>query len=115
MAPKLSATALAIALALSGCALVPQVNPRLEEARAAHERIQRSPEVARLAPAEAARAAEAFERAQEAWGSLQDPALVDHLAYVARQRAAIASEAALAAATLRRLDSARARPIAATN
>lgn len=83
---------LAALLVLSGCALHPKENLRLAEAREAHARLPA--EVSRLAPAEAARAAEALEHAALAWSSREDPALVDHLAYVARQRAAIAGQVA---------------------
>ena len=86
--------ALTLALALSGCAYMPRENLRLEQAREAQARVLDNAEVAALAPAETRRAAEALERAIEASNSLQDPALVDHLSYVARQRAAIAIEVA---------------------
>ena len=86
--------AVLILLAASGCALVPKDNVRLQEAHAANARLMVDSQVAALAPAEARRAAEALEAAQAASSSLQDPALVDHLAYVARQRAAIAVEVA---------------------
>ncbi|HET7731853.1 MAG TPA: DUF4398 domain-containing protein [Usitatibacter sp.] len=79
-------------LALSACALHPKENLRLDEARRAHERL--TAEVGRLAPIETARAVEALERATLTWQSREDPALVDHLAYVAKQRAAIAEQVA---------------------
>lgn len=92
---------LALSALLSACALHPKENLRLEEARRAHERLSR--EVARLAPVETARAADALERATLTWSSMEDPALVDHLAYVAKQRAAIAEQVARrAAAEVRR-------------
>lgn len=81
-----------VLLALSACALHPKENLRLEEARRTHERL--TVEVARLAPNETARAGEALERATLTWRSREDPALVDHLAYVAKQRAAIAEQVA---------------------
>lgn len=87
-----SCMTLAALLVLSGCALHPKENLRLAEAREAHARLPA--EVARLAPAESAQAAEALERAALTWSSGEDPALVDHLAYVARQRAAIAEQVA---------------------
>ena len=83
----------ALAIAASGCALSPKQNIRLEEARSAHARLLSGP-VPVLAPAEAQRAREALERAVITWESREDPALVDHLAYVARQRAEIAAETA---------------------
>lgn len=86
--------ALALALAASGCALTPKDNARLEEARAAYAILEAEPGIERLAPIEAKRAEEALERAVLAHASREDPALVDHLAYVARQRAIIAAETA---------------------
>lgn len=91
---RLLPCALALALAPGGCGLAPKDSLRLDEARASHARMIADPEVAALAPLEARRAQEALERALEASDTLQDPALVDHLAYVARQRAAIAIEVA---------------------
>lgn len=90
---RLLPAVIALALAASGCAYVPKDNVRLEEARHAQASVLDAGTAAR-APAETRRAQEAFERAQEASNTLQDPALVDHLAYVARQRAAIAREVA---------------------
>jgi hypothetical protein len=89
-----TAVMLALALAASGCVYMPKENIRLEEARGAQARILADRDIVALAPAEVRRAEEAFERAVAASDSLQDPALVDHLAYVARQRAAIAAEVA---------------------
>ena len=77
-----------------GCALTPQPNTRLEEARVAVASLDSDAESRRLAPVEVESAREAFRRATEAWESLQDPAYVDHLAYVAKQRAAIAAATA---------------------
>lgn len=94
IANRLLPLALTLALAVSGCAYMPRENLRLEEARHAQARVLANAEVIALAPAEARRAADAFERAFEASNSLQDPALVDHLSYVARQRATIALETA---------------------
>lgn len=83
-----------LALAASGCAYMPKENVRLEEARAAQARILVDRDIALHAPNELRRAEEAFERAVAASNTLEDPALVDHLAYVARQRATIAAEVA---------------------
>lgn len=87
--------AAALAVSASGCVLVPQGNARLEEARAAHAGMRADPQVAAIASDDARRADEAMQRALEAWNTLQDPALVDHLAYMAKQRAVIAREKAL--------------------
>lgn len=82
----------ALALVLPGCVSYPTQNLRLAEARQVHARLPT--EVAQLAPVEARRATEALERAGEALSDREDPALVDHLAYIARQRAAIAEQVA---------------------
>ncbi len=94
----LAVIAVAGVLCVPGCAFVPKVNPRIEEAKAAHASAAAEPGVATLAPGEWARAREAFDAAIAAWSTLQDPAVVDHLAYVAKQRAAIAREVARMAA-----------------
>lgn len=100
---RVAAALTALALAASGCALSPKPNIRLEEARNAHARLLSRTGVAALAPAEAQRAREALERAIVTWESREDPALVDHLAYVARQRAEIAAETARRVAAERAL------------
>lgn len=85
---------IALAAMMAGCATAPKHNIRLEEARSVHARLLADGKVPALAPAEAKRAREALERAVTTWESREDPALVDHLAYVARQRAEIAAETA---------------------
>jgi hypothetical protein len=98
VAPRLLlclAAVLAAGSLLSGCALVPRANARLEEARAALRDAQADPAVAALAAGELGMARTALAEADVAHDTLDDPAVVDHLAYMARQRAAIARECAL--------------------
>jgi uncharacterized protein DUF4398 len=78
---------------LAGCAFVPRENLRLEEAREAYAEAMANPAVAALANAQLRLAADALERATAARDTLDDPALVDHLAYIAKQRVAIGREA----------------------
>lgn len=85
--------------AVAGCALAPRANPRLEEARTSVAALRADAETVRLAPVQMERALEAWRSAFEAWQTLQDPALVDHLAYLAKQRAAIAVATARRTAT----------------
>lgn len=85
---------IALAVAAAGCALAPRQNARIDEAMREHALLLSDPRVSALAPAQAQLAHEALERAVLTWQSREDPALVDHLAYVARQRARIAIEAA---------------------
>lgn len=85
---------LAAALCLEACAFVPRTNIRLDEARTALETASGDAQVALHAAAELRQAAEFLQRATIARDTLDDPALVDHLAYLAKQRVAIAREAA---------------------
>jgi hypothetical protein len=80
---------------LSGCAFVPQENLRLEEARRSYAGAKADPAVAPFARPELRLAAEALERAAAARDTLDDPAVVDHRSYLARQHVAIGREAAL--------------------
>lgn len=86
--------ALAAATALTGCVFIPGNYPRLDEARALQAEAAADPRIVRFAAAELRKAAEVLERARIARDTLDDPAVVDHLAYVAKQRVAIAREAA---------------------
>lgn len=83
-----------VAAALVGCAFVPQHFVRLDEARTAVDEAAADRNVIRYAAAELRRARETLEQAIAARDTLQDPALVEHLAYLARQRVAIARETA---------------------
>ena len=72
-----------------GCAFVPTTNHRLEEAKAGFQHLSALPGCPGIAPREYEQAKQALLRAVDAWNTLQDPALVDHLAYLAKQRTAI--------------------------
>lgn len=80
---------------LSGCAFVPQKNLRFEEAQGKYADAMANPAVAPFARPELRLAAEALERAKAARDTLDDPAVVDHRSYLARQQVAIGLEAAL--------------------
>lgn len=94
MIRRLSNFVLVSTAVTAGCAFVPKENPRLEESRAAYRQAQADPLVVELAGNELRAAGEAHERAVAAWNSLDDPAVVDHLAYLAKQRAVISRETA---------------------
>ena len=83
-----------LTLAAAGCALAPQHHVYLEQAESAYKQAAADPRVARLAPGELRSASEVLARAVQARATLQDAAEVDHLAYLAKQRTAIAIEAA---------------------
>ena len=88
------AAAIAAAMLASGCALAPPAHSRIDEVRRLHASAQSEARIPALAPAEWARASAALDEAVVAWGTVQDAALVDHLAYVAKQRIEIARETA---------------------
>jgi hypothetical protein len=79
---------------IDGCGLAPQHYTRLEEAQSGKASAGADARVAVLAAAELAKAEEALERARIARATLDDPAVVEHLSYVAKQRFAIARAAA---------------------
>ena len=98
MIARPQASALALALLLAGCAFVPRSNARLEEARSLYRTAHDDAELVRLAPGELARAGNTLHLADAAWSTLDDAAVVDHLAYLAKQRLAIARAVARKAA-----------------
>jgi exonuclease VII small subunit len=92
---------LAALLAAAACAFIPRDNLRLNEARAAYESARSDPQVVRHAGAELKAAEEMLQQAILARDSLDDPAVVDHLSYLAKQRVVIAREAARQRASIR--------------
>lgn len=82
--------ALAACMPLSG----PAPNPSLEQARAELAAVVQDPAVKQYASAELIDAQDALVRAEQSWLDGSDAATVAHRAYVARQRTAIAREAA---------------------
>ena len=91
---KLALMVLAAGLA-GGCATVEQRPVALEDARIAVDAARTNPQVISLAPIELSDAVGAYQRAVTAYRNEGDTVEVRHLAYVARQRAAIAQETAV--------------------
>jgi len=90
-----AAVALALGISLiTGCGGLPERNAALEDARDRYATAERNPDVATRAPVELKAAGQAFTRAESAWREREDPRTVEHLAYLARQQAAIAVEIA---------------------
>ena len=86
---KLStSSALLAALLVASCSTVPERDAQVESARMAVDRAANSPDVVALAPRELDEARQTFMRADAAWRDRGDHADVDHLAYLAQQRAA---------------------------
>jgi outer membrane protein OmpA-like peptidoglycan-associated protein len=86
-------TALFAIATLAGCASVPE-NSLLNEARNDYRAAQASPQVINLAPNELKQAGDALAKANDASNQNEDAAMVTHLAYLAKQRVAIAQETA---------------------
>jgi outer membrane protein OmpA-like peptidoglycan-associated protein len=82
------------AAVLAGCATVPPNNMALENARSDYRAAQADPQTRSLAGAELRQAGDALEKANTAWSNREDIATVDHLAYLAKQRTAIAEQTA---------------------
>jgi outer membrane protein OmpA-like peptidoglycan-associated protein len=83
-----------MAAALTACASVPARNSALDLAHSRYTTVQTDPQVAKLAPEEMQRAAEALRVADLAWTDDEPASTVDHLAYLASQRVTIAQETA---------------------
>ena len=86
-------TLIAVAV-LAGCNSLPANNSLLDQARNDYGNAQASPQVTNLAAGELKQASDSLDRANSAWTKREDSALVDHLAYVAKQQVAIAQETA---------------------
>jgi outer membrane protein OmpA-like peptidoglycan-associated protein len=86
-------TLIAVAV-LAGCSSLPANNSLLDQARNDYSNAQASPQVTSLAAGELKQASDSLDRANNAWTKRENSALVDHLAYVAKQQVAIAQETA---------------------
>lgn len=84
--------ALAAFAALSGCNTTPPNNVQLDNARAEYRQARDTPQVRDMAGDELALAGDALRKANEASARRDSAVDVDHLAYLARQRVAIAQE-----------------------
>jgi len=79
---------------LAGCSSLPASNPNLESARSDYRVAQANPKTVALAGGELKQASDSLDKANDAWSKGDKPAEVDHLAYIAKQRVAIAQEIA---------------------
>jgi outer membrane protein OmpA-like peptidoglycan-associated protein len=80
--------------ALASCAVVPERNSLLDQARADYGSAQANSQVTSLAAGELKQAGESLDKANYASSKNEDTVIVDHLAYVAKQQVAIARETA---------------------
>ncbi|NTV10136.1 MAG: OmpA family protein [Zoogloea sp.] len=90
----LLSTTLLAAAALTACSTAPVSNASLDEARSSYRSAQDNPQIRELAGGELKQAEDALNKANDAWARKDDRAEVDHLAYLAKQRVAIAEETA---------------------
>ena len=86
--------ALAAAMLLGACSSLPADNAALMSARAAYQSAQSNAQTRELAAAELSAAGTALNRANEAFTRRDKVAEVDHLAYLASQRVAVAQQTA---------------------
>jgi outer membrane protein OmpA-like peptidoglycan-associated protein len=91
---RCSAVCIALAV-LTGCGSMPPANARLEEARRDYHSAQADPTTRDRAAVELRAAGEAVRLAGASWDREDSVAEVDHWAYLARQRVAIARETGL--------------------
>ncbi len=79
---------------MAGCSTLPASDSPLAQARNDYSNAQANPQVTSLAPSELKQASDSLDKANNASSKGEDRAVVDHLAYVARQQVAIAQETA---------------------
>ncbi len=85
---------LVIALFLASCGGPPADNPLLETARSEYQTAERDEDIVRFAPVALKEAEEELLKGIALWESKADKVHVDHHAYLAKQRTAIARETA---------------------
>jgi len=86
--------ALIAAAVLAGCSTLPANDSLLAQARNDYSNAQANPQVTSLAAGELKQASDSLDKANNASSKGERSALVDHLAYVAKQQVAIAQETA---------------------
>ena len=92
--PRILSLTLVSAAVLAACATTPEPNAMLEQARNEYRVAAADPRAQELAGGELKQASDALAQADQAWARRDPRAQVDHLAYIAKQRAAIAEETA---------------------
>lgn len=87
----------------------PEKHPAIEDAKAALESAERDDKVKKYAPVPLAEAEEQFNQAKTLWKEGADEVVIEHQAYLAKQRAAIAKEKGEIGAAEEAIDEARAK------
>jgi outer membrane protein OmpA-like peptidoglycan-associated protein len=91
---RLLPLSLIAAAVLAACSTLPAADSPLAQARNDYRNAQANPQVAALASAELQQASDSLDKANNAQNKGESGALVDHLAYVAKQQVAVAQETA---------------------
>lgn len=78
----------------AACGGTPAVNPLLEEAQTTYQKAEQDSTVVTMAPVALKEAEEALEASLSLWKADEDVELIEHHAYVAKQKVAIARETA---------------------
>jgi outer membrane protein OmpA-like peptidoglycan-associated protein len=107
---RITTLSLLAAAAMAACSSMPASNAMLDQARGDYREAQTNTQTQALAPLELKQAGDALALAEAAFQRRDETTTVDHLAYLSRQRTALAqeaarrkgSEAAVAAATAER-------------
>lgn len=82
------------AAAMAGCSSTPKFNATLDEAKSNYAVAQANPNVVKYSPIELKDAGDAIQKAEGSLKAREKPAQTEHLAYVAKQKVAIAQELA---------------------
>ena len=88
----LSLIAAAAVVALAACSSIPADNAQLTDARSSYQMVQATPKAQEYAGTELRQASDALARAEEARNRNESTEAVNNLAYLAKQRTAIAQE-----------------------
>jgi Domain of unknown function (DUF4398) len=102
----LTSAALATLALAAACQSLPSNSPMLEKARADYRAAEEDPHVREFAKRELRQASDAMFEADRAWARAEDADEIEHLAYMAKQRIAIAQEVAVG----RRAEATRVQP-----
>jgi outer membrane protein OmpA-like peptidoglycan-associated protein len=87
--------AILVAAVFAGCSSMPASDSPLAQARSAYTSAQSDPQVASLAAGELKQASDSLDKANTAQSKGENGAVVDHLAYIAKQQVAIAQATAV--------------------
>lgn len=85
---------LGFTVVVAGCGGTPDMNPFLAEAETTYEEAEQDSLIVSKAPVALKEAEEALQQSQNLWENDKDPELVEHYAYIAKQKVAIARETA---------------------